>query len=331
MTDELPSHRVGHVPVLLDAVVAAMAPRDGASFVDMTFGAGGYSRAILAAAATRVWAIDRDRTTHAYAQALMAEFGDRLTWIEGRFGDARRLLAGHGVDAVDGGVMFDLGVSSMQIDEKARGFSFRHDGPLDMRMGDAGLSAAEVVNSYEERELAHILRRLGEERRARRVAGAIVRARQKRPFARTAELADVVRAAVPRAADGIDPATRTFQALRIHVNDELGELGRGLTAAEQLLRPGGRLAVVSFHSLEDGAVKRFLRVRSDASARPSRHMPAPAVTRPPSFQLLNRRPIRPSAEEVRRNPRARSAKLRGAERTGAGPWSDSGTSEGGRS
>jgi 16S rRNA (cytosine1402-N4)-methyltransferase len=208
----------------------------------------------------------------------------------------------------------------MQLDNGERGFSFRLDGPLDMRMGQDGTSAAELISGLEEGDLAELIRNFGEERYARRVARAIVAARRRAPIRRTGELADVVRAAVPQREPGLDPATRTFQALRIAVNDELGELDRGLVAAERLLMPGGRLAVVAFHSLEDARVKAFLRQRSGKTVGGSRHMPPAAGTLPPTFKLLTRRPVRPNAEEIARNPRARSARLRAAERTAAPPW-----------
>ena len=230
-----------------------------------------------------------------------------------------RLLAAQGVEAVDG-VALDLGVSSMQLDIAERGFSFGRDGPLDMRMEQAGESAADVVNGRDERELAAIIFEYGEERWARRVAKAIVAARTERPITRTAELATIVRRMVRPSADGIDPATRTFQALRIHVNDELGELDRGLRAAERLLAPNGRLAVVAFHSLEDRRVKRFLAARAGRAPRPSRHAPESTDDRAPSFRLITRRPQTPAADETAANPRARSAKLRIAERTGAAAW-----------
>jgi len=247
-----------HVPVLLAEVLAALAPRDGAILVDGTFGRGGYAEALLAAADTRVYAIDRDPEAIAHGEAMAARHGGRLVMIHGRFGDMDRLLAGRGASPVDG-VALDVGVSSPQIDDPSRGFSFRADGPLDMRMEKSGASAADLVNDASEQELAQAIATLGEERHARRVARAIVEARRAGPLARTLELAEIVRRVVPRAKDGIDPATRTFQALRLRVNDELGELGRGLAAAESILRPGGRIAVVSFHSLEDRVVKRFLR------------------------------------------------------------------------
>ncbi len=304
-----------HIPVMLAEVLAAIAPRDGAIYVDGTFGAGGYSRALLDAADCRVVGIDRDPDALA-AGAAMADASDgRLTLMEGRFGTMDSLLRAGGIEAVDG-VALDIGVSSMQLDRPERGFSFRGDGPLDMRMGRDGPSAADVVNSLPERELADIIYKYGEERRARQIAKAIVGTRGDRPFTRTGELADLVRGVVGRSHDGVDPATRTFQALRIYVNDELGELDRGLNAAERMLRPGGRLAVVTFHSLEDRRVKTFLRARSGDAPRPSRHLP-PAVSAPATFSQLGRRAQRPGAAETDANPRARSARLRAAERTDA--------------
>ena len=305
-----------HQPVMLDRVLAAIAPRDGAIYVDATFGAGGYSRAMLDIAQCRVCGIDRDPAAAPAAAALGLRYADRFLFVAGRYGDMVSLLAARGIEAVDG-VALDIGVSSMQLDSAERGFSFRADGPLDMRMSSAGRSAAEVVNEESERSLARIIRDYGEERRARRVARAIVEARSEAPITRTAGLAGIVRRAVgQRASDPIDPATRTFQAIRIYVNDELGELARGLSAAEALLRPGGRLAVVTFHSLEDRTVKRFLVERSAARPRPSRHAPDAQAAGPPArFRLLGRRAIRPSEAEVAANPRARSARLRAAERT----------------
>jgi 16S rRNA (cytosine1402-N4)-methyltransferase len=222
------------------------------------------------------------------------------------------------------GIVLDLGVSSMQLDTAERGFSFRLDGPLDMRMGDEGESAADLVARLGEDDLARLIRSLGEERFARRIARTVVMARQRAPICRTGELAEIVRTAVPTREPGLDPATRTFQALRIAVNDELGELNRGLVGAERLLTPGGRLAVVSFHSLEDGRVKSSLRERSRGAVPVSRHAPAPAPARPPSFRLLGPRAVRPGANEIARNPRARSARLRVAERSSAPPWGSGG-------
>ena len=313
-----------HVPVLLREVVAALAPRDGEVFVDGTFGAGGYSIALLEAADCTVWGIDRDPDAVADAAALVHRFAGRLRLLAGRFGDMVALLRGAGVTRADG-VTLDLGVSSMQIDRAERGFSFRADGPLDMRMERQGPSAADLVNALDEAALADLLHDYGEERRARGVARAIVAARRLAPITRTGQLADIVRRALRPAArrsDEIDPATRTFQALRIAVNDELGELDRGLVAAETLLRPGGRRAVVSFHSLEDGRVKRFLRRRAGDAPRPSRHLPAAAAERAPSFTLPSRGAVTPQDDEIAANPRARSARLRVARRTAAAAWGE---------
>ncbi len=309
----------GHQSVMLAEILEALAPRDDGIYVDGTFGDGGCSRALLEAAKCRVWGIDRDPAAAQGGAELGREFPGRIEVVEGRFGDMDRLLADRDVTAVDG-VTLDIGVSSRQIDDPERGFSFRHDGPLDMRMSGKGPSAADLVNEATETELADIIHHLGEERRARRVARAIVDARAKRRINRTIELADIVRAVVPRARDGIDPATRTFQALRIHVNDELGELDRGLAAAERLLVRGGRLAVVSFHSLEDRKVKEFMKARGGAAPRGSRHLPSVSPELAPSFAVLHRRAMKPSAAEIAANPRARSARLRAAERTAAAPW-----------
>ncbi|MEO5336953.1 MAG: 16S rRNA (cytosine(1402)-N(4))-methyltransferase RsmH [Magnetospirillum sp. WYHS-4] len=309
-----------HVPVLLQEVLDALAPRDQGIYVDATFGAGGYSRALLRAAGRcTVWGIDRDPDAVARGQEMAKEFPGRFAVLQGRYGDMRELLGAAGVNRVDG-VAMDLGVSSMQIDEAERGFSFRTDGPLDMRMERDGPSAADLVNELPEVELADIIYRFGEERASRRIAQAIAEARRSTPFARTAQLAELVRRCVRKSGDGIDPATRTFQALRIAVNDELGEIDRGLAAAESLLAPGGRLAVVSFHSLEDRKVKEFLRLRSGDTPRPSRHLPQAASSPAPSFRLLTRGAVKPSAAEASANPRARSARLRAAERTEAPAW-----------
>ena len=308
-----------HIPVLLDAVLAALMPRDGATYVDGTFGAGGYSAALLAAARCRVLGIDRDPEAVRRGAMLASRHPGRLTVIEGRFGDIERLVGGATAGPI-AGVALDLGVSSLQLDNAERGFSFRLDGPLDMRMGGAGESAADLVARLSEDELAGLIRALGEERFARRVARAIVTARSRAPIRRTGELAEIVRAAIPTREPGLDAATRTFQALRIAVNDELGELDRGLAGAERALMPGGRLAVVAFHSLEDARVKTVLRQRSGVGAGASRHVPPLPGTPPPSFRLLSRRAIRPGADEIAGNPRARSARLRAAERTAAAPW-----------
>ena len=310
-----------HRPVLLPEVIDALALRDGGIYVDGTFGAGGYSRAMLDTAACSVFGIDRDPTAIEAGQSMARAYDGRLTLLEGCYGDMDRLLAERGVDGVDG-VALDLGVSSMQLDRAERGFSFRFDGPLDMRMGDSGPTAADIVNSWEEKRLADAIFRYGEERQSRRVARAIVREREREPIATTARLADIVRRVVGRPDDRkegrIDPATRTFQALRIAVNDELGELERGLEAAQGLLRQNGRLAVVSFHSLEDRIVKDFMRERSDAAPRPSRHMPDIGRKVEAPFRLVSRRPILPNETETALNSRARSARLRVAEATGVG-------------
>lgn len=299
-----------HVPVLLAEVLDALAVRDGGHYVDGTFGHGGYTRAILGAADCRVTAFDRDPDAIRGGQTLVEESGGRLTLVHDCFGNMAEHLESASVD----GIALDIGVSSMQIDEAERGFSFRQNGPLDMRMSQDGPSAADLVNSLPERELADLIYRFGEERASRRIASAIVERRRETPFATTGDLASVVRANVRPSKDGIDTATRTFQALRIAVNDELGELDRALDAAIDLLAPGGRLAVVSFHSLEDRQVKLFLRDASGGN-QGSRHMPsgpAPAA----AFRLVSRKAIQPGEEETRRNPRARSARLRVAERTG---------------
>ena len=308
-----------HIPVLVNAVLAALAPRDNAVYVDATFGAGGYSVALLGAARCRVFGIDRDPEAVRRGRELAGPMGGRLTIIEGRFGEMVRLLAPLTVGPI-AGITFDLGVSSTQLDTPERGFSFRFDGPLDMRMSGEVPSAADLIASLSERELRALIREFGEERFAGQVARAITAARDRRPIRRTMELAEIVRAAVPKSEPGQDPATRTFQALRIAVNDELGELDRGLVAAEQLLMQGGRLTVVSFHSLEDRRVKRFLQKRGERAPQTSRHRPDQVRGPAPSFKLLGRRPVRPDPAEIARNPRARAARLRAAERTTATAW-----------
>jgi 16S rRNA (cytosine1402-N4)-methyltransferase len=317
--------QAGHAPVMLEEVLALLAPRDGGIYVDGTFGRGGYSRAMLEAAHCTVWGIDRDADAIAHGTALTGPYAGRLALIEGRFGEMDGLLAARRVTAVDG-VALDLGVSSPQLEDPARGFSFRADGPLDMRMGGEGPTAAELVNRLDEGALADIIFHYGEERHARRLAKRIVSARAETPIETTGRLAAIVRTVVRPSRDGIDPATRTFQALRIAVNDELGEIDRGLAAAERLLRPGGRLAVVAFHSLEDRRVKRFLRGRSGAGRAVSRRLPHEPEERAPSFRLLAKRALRPGEAETMRNPRARSARLRAAERTSAPAWTNLETS-----
>jgi 16S rRNA (cytosine1402-N4)-methyltransferase len=311
-----------HVPVLLDEVVQHLAPTAGARIVDGTFGAGGYSSALLAAAPdVRVLAIERDPDALSAGAGLVARFAGHLTLVAGRFGDLDTIAEANGFLPLDG-VVLDIGVSSMQLDQAARGFSFMADGPLDMRMERDGSSAATLVNESDEADLADIIFAFGEERQSRRVARAIVRARAAKPIETTRELAAIVERALGRRHDDDrHPATRTFQALRIAVNDELGELARGLAAAEKLLAPGGRLVVVTFHSLEDRIVKRFLARRSGRLGAGSRHGPPSVGGEPaPSFQLVNHRPVTPSDAELVANPRARSAKLRAATRTAAPAW-----------
>jgi 16S rRNA (cytosine1402-N4)-methyltransferase len=300
-----------HVPVLLDEVIEALAPRDGAHYIDGTFGGGGYARALLDRADCRVLGIDRDPDAIRRGAALVRRYPGRLALARGRFSAMEQILAREGETATDG-VVLDLGVSSFQLEDKARGFSFQHDGPLDMRMGGEGQTAAAFVNTADESEIASVIARLGEERHARRIARAIVASR---PLARTGELADVVKRALGAGAarQKIHPATRTFQALRMHVNDELGELGDGLANAERVLRPRGRLAVVSFHSLEDRLVKQFLAARSGRVPASSRHAPDSRIVRAPGFALVATRA--PTSQEIARNPRSRSARLRAAERT----------------
>ncbi len=307
--------RAPHIPVLLAAVIAAVAPVHGV-WVDGTFGAGGSARALLAAGADRVIGIDRDPRAHALAAPWMPDFGGRITLVEGEFGGLDRIAAGAGAAAVDG-IVLDIGVSSMQIDDAARGFSFLRDGPLDMRMGRGGPSAADLVNTLPEAALADILYLFGEERAARRIARRIVAARAEAPIETTLGLARCVETCLPPARPGQPhPATRSFQALRIAVNDELGELTRGLAAAERALAPGGLLAVVTFHSLEDRIVKRFIQIAAGESPGNSRHAPERAPE-PPRFEKVTRKAVAPDAAEAAANPRARSAKLRVARRLDA--------------
>jgi 16S rRNA (cytosine1402-N4)-methyltransferase len=303
----------GHRPVMLHEVLEQLAPREGGHYLDGTFGGGGYTAAILQAAECLVWAIDRDPEAMARGAALAEWFAGRLQLIEGRFGDMVSLLAEAGVSELDG-VVLDLGMSSFQLDDPARGFSFRSDGPLDMRMGIHGQSAADLVNHLPERELADLLFEFGEERASRRIAKAIVAARTEAPIETTLRLAGIIRSVLPPDRSGIDPATRSFQALRIKVNDELGEIERGLAQAAHLLSPGGRLVVVSFHSLEDRIVKRFMTDAAGRAPAPSRHDPRGLTPRQAArFRLLTTRPLRPTATESAANPRARSARLRALE------------------
>jgi 16S rRNA (cytosine1402-N4)-methyltransferase len=306
-----------HIPVLGREAVEMLSPRDGGVYVDATFGAGGYSRAILDAADTRVIGIDRDRTAIAAGFDLVDQSNGRLTLVEDRFSHLAQVCAAQGVDVVDGVVM-DVGVSSMQVDEAGRGFSFRLDGPLDMRMGHGGPTAADVVARASEADLANIIYIFGEERHSRAVARAIVAARKEAPIATTRALAEIVSKVVWAKPGEIHPATRTFQAIRIFVNEELDELHLALIAAERVLKPGGRLVVVSFHSLEDRMVKNFLGLRGKTGGG-SRHLPEMAQSAP-SFRILTKRPVTAGDDEVRANPRARSAKLRAAERSDAPPF-----------
>jgi len=305
------THAALHVPVLIDEVIAALAIHDGDTLVDGTFGAGGYTRAMLAAGAGRVIGLDRDPEAIAAGASLVPD--PRLTLVEERFSQMDRALAERGIEGVDA-IALDIGVSSMQIDRAERGFSFQADGPLDMRMEKSGMTAAEYLNTAEEAEIARVLREFGEEPRARAIARAIIAAR---PVERTAELAAIVRRAAGfRPGQKSDPATRTFQAIRIHLNAELDELADGLEAAERALKPGGRLAVVTFHSLEDRIVKRFFRERSGGSPASSRHRPALVDPNEPTFERVAK-PVSPSERELSSNPRARSARLRSAVRTSA--------------
>ena len=304
-----------HTPVMLDEVLAALGPRDGETYLDGTFGAGGYTSAILAAADCRVIALDRDPSAIAGGYGLVATSKGRLTLVEERFSNLSAALDDLGVESLDG-LVLDIGVSSMQIDQAERGFSFRFDGPLDMRMGGEGPTAADLIAALDDKELAAVLLTLGEERRAGAIARAICAEREAEPIVTTTRLQKIVERVLGRSNDGINPATRTFQALRLAVNDELGELARALFAAEKRLKPGGRLVVVAFHSLEDRIVKTFLADRTRTQSGGSRHMPEAKVA-PATFELMSRGALKPSDEEIARNVRSRSAKLRAARRTGA--------------
>jgi len=311
------SATAAHIPVLLDEVVEALRPRDGARILDGTFGAGGYAGAILNAALdVRVIGIDRDPSAIADGAPLVKSSRGRLTLVQGRFGDLDFIARRQDALPLDG-IVLDVGVSSMQIDQAQRGFSFRQDGPLDMRMEAAGPSAANLVNGESEARLADIFYYYGEERRARPIARAIVAERKLAPIETTAKLASVIATVVWPRPGQIDPATRSFQGLRIAVNDELGELVRALHAAERALTPGGRLAIVTFHSLEDRIVKQFLGLRSGRGMAASRPLPGEVPPEPPTFDLVSRGAIKPGEAEVARNPRSRSANLRVAERTAA--------------
>ncbi len=324
MTLETDHSKQRHVPVMLSEVLVALEPVNSAVYVDGTFGAGGYARAILEAADCRVVGIDRDPTAIAAGQTLVSEFGGRLTLVEGRFGNMADHLNRLGLGKVQG-VVLDIGVSSMQLDEAERGFSFMREGPLDMRMSKSGQSAADVVNSFTPELLAKVIFLFGEEPRSRAIAKAIVAQRLTSPIVTTIDLVKAVEKATgpQRAKDRTHPATRTFQALRIYVNAELDELVEALHEAEKILDVGGKLVVVSFHSLEDRIVKRFLAMRGGKTPEVSRHMPGSIEQARPSFELLYRGHLDPSVEEAETNPRARSAKLRAASRTAAGAWPSS--------
>lgn len=305
-----------HVPVLVDEVIAALALDEAVTAVDGTFGAGGYTHAMLSAGAGRVIGFDRDPDAIAAGVSLVPD--PRLELVNENFSQMDRVLAERGIGLVDA-IALDIGVSSMQLDRAERGFSFQADGPLDMRMSKSGMTAAEFLNSADEADIARVLRDYGEEPRARAIARAIVAAR---PVERTAELAAIVRRAAGfRPGQKSDPATRTFQAIRIHLNSELEELEQGLAAAERSLRPGGRLAVVTFHSLEDRIVKRFFRERSGGTPAGSRHRPVQSDPREPTFERVAK-PVSPTERELAANPRARSARLRSAVRTAAPAWKD---------
>ena len=313
-----------HIPVLCDEAICHLNIRNGGRYVDGTFGKGGYASRILEEASCQLFAIDRDPMAFSEALNLSERYAERLIPMQGCYGEMESLLAAQGIKKVDS-IVLDLGVSSLQLDDPSRGFSFRFDGPLDMRMGKDGVTAGDIVNSMTESDLADLIYTLGEERYSRRVSRAIVEARVNQTISSTGDLAKIIREVVPykKFGQSIDPATKTFQALRIYVNDELGELDRGLEAAERLLNPGGRLVIVAFHSLEDRRVKNFFNERQGKTTGRSRYLPPREDSyNRPSFSVITKRPVRPSAAELRQNPRARSARLRVAERTSAAPWSE---------
>ena len=313
---------MSHVPVLLREVIEGLAPKPDGLYVDGTFGAGGYTRGLLTASPCRVIGIDRDPNARSAGQALEAEFSGRFRFAAGTFSQVETVLQDLGEATLDGFVL-DIGVSSMQIDQAERGFSFQKSGPLDMRMSVDGPTAADAVNRLSEQELADIFYVYGEERRSRRAAKFIIDARAEAPITTTDRLAEIVQRAIGGKHSAIHPATRVFQALRIFINDELGELARALEAAERALVPGGRLVVVTFHSLEDRMVKSFLRSRSgQAGGGGSRHAPRVDTGPAASFELVTRRAVSAAPDELELNPRARSAKLRAAVRTSAPAWDD---------
>lgn len=312
-----------HIPVMLPEVLEYLQPKDGGVYVDGTFGAGGYTAAILSTAHCTVLAVDRDPGVEIFAAPLRQKHGAAFKLLKGDFADMETLLAAEGVTQVDG-IVLDIGVSSMQLDQPERGFSFQKDGPLDMRMSTGGMSAEQVVNEFGEGELADIIYSLGGERHSRRIARAIVTARAEKKITRTTELKDIIHSVLhKRGRDAIDPATRTFQAIRIYVNQELDSLKSALTAAEKLLRPGGRLVIVSFHELEDSIVKAFFAERSGKKQGTSRYLPEVKDDRPaPSLSPLTRKAVLPDEAEIRSNIRARSARLRAAARTEAPAWKE---------
>lgn len=309
-----PEAKRPHQSVLLHEVVEYLDPKDGEVFVDGTFGAGGHSRAILDKANCRVIGIDRDPDTELYARQLLESYLGRFQFVQGEFSRMSGLLKHINVEKVDG-ILLDLGVSSMQLDQAARGFSFRYDGPLDMRMGQHGITAQQMLHAVTEAELANIIFHYGDERYSRKIAREIVKTRAEKPITSTAQLADIVRRSVNHYDDAIDSATRTFQALRIWINDELGELTRFLHTVPSLLAPGGRLVVITFHSLEDKIVKRFFQEYSGREFEVNRHFPSQNNqngAQKPTFRILTPKPIKTSLEECKENPRSRSAKLRAA-------------------
>lgn len=304
-----------HISVLYNEVLRYMAPQDGETYVDGTFGAGGHSRGLLEAANCRVIGIDRDPTVLPFAKKLEQQYPGRFQLLQGNYSDMESLLTDAGVAEVHG-ILLDVGVSSMQLDTPERGFSFQHDAPLDMRMGQDGRDAATLVNQVAEKELADIIFLYGGERKSRQVAHAIVLERQKAPITSTAQLAEIIRRVVRGGHDKIDPATRTFQAIRIWVNNELDALTQGLEAAEHLLVPGGKLVVISFHSLEDGIVKQFFQDRSGKTQGVSRYLPETVVSqKSTTFKMVTKKAVKPTDEEVNRNIRSRSARMRVAVRT----------------
>lgn len=312
-----------HIPVMLPEVLEYLQPKDGGVYVDGTFGAGGYSAALLSTTHCTVLALDRDPGVEIFAAPLREKHGTGFKLLKGNFADMELLLAAEGITQVDG-IMLDIGVSSMQLDNPERGFSFQKDGPLDMRMEAHGTSAEDVVNGFGEGELADIIYSLGGERHSRRIARAIVTARAEKKITRTGELKDIIHTVLhKRGKDAIDPATRTFQAIRIYVNHELDSLQTALSAAERLLRPGGRLVIVSFHELEDSIVKAFFAERSGKKQGTSRYLPEVKDDRPAAtFTPITRKAVLPAEHEIRANIRARSARLRAATRTEAPAWQE---------